>query len=597
MKKLNPLREKPAGTTHSSHTKMSLIQQLIKKGVLGKKQAASLEHKIKTSGRKEEEVILESRIISEDILFNLKSEGLRIPLKNVCPEEVPLKVLELIPEEAASYYKMIPLIKRSDDNVLEVGMLYPENLKAREALNFLSRQGKFTYQIFLITPTAFDNVLKQYKSLRKEVKKALKELETELDEKKVKVKALQRPELERIVEEAPITRVVAVILRHGVEGRASDIHIEPTREKLRIRFRLDGILHASLLLPLKIHSAVIARLKILSNLKIDETRIPQDGRFSAKIGGRDIDFRISTFPTSLGEKMALRILDPEEGLKSLEKLGLEERNFKMVQKAIKKSHGMILAVGPTGSGKTTTLYATLNFLNKEKVNVMTLEDPVEYNIAGVNQSQIRTEINYTFATGLRHILRQDPDIIMVGEIRDQESADLAVHAALTGHIVLSTLHTSNAAGAIPRLIDLGISPFLIPSSVNLIIAQRLVRMLCPYCKKKVKPDLKIKNLIYSEIETLSPSLKKRFPASALSLYKPKGCQKCKFEGYSGRVGLFEVLEMTHELANIIIKEPAEVKILQEARRQGMITMKQEGILKVLKGLTSVEEILRAAEEK
>jgi type IV pilus assembly protein PilB len=589
MKEFNPLREKLAEKIRLFRTKvMSLVYQLVEKGYLPKKDAASLEHKIKTSGKKEEEVILEQKIVSEDILFNLKSEAVNVPLKKVSPEEVPLKVLELIPEEAVKYYHMIPL-GRKTDGVLEIGMVYPEDLKAREALNFLSRQGKFNYKIFLICPTTFNNFLKQYKTLRREVKKALKELEIEIEAGKGE--PLVKPsEFERIVEEAPITRVVAVILRHAAEGRASDVHIEPTREKLRVRFRLDGILHASLFLPLKIHPAVIARLKVLSNLKLDETRVPQDGRFSAKIGDRNIDFRVSTFPTSLGEKIALRVLDPGEGLKNLEKLGFNSRSLKVIKKALKKPYGMILATGPTGSGKSTTLYALLNSFNKEGVNIMTLEDPVEYNIEGVNQSQIKTEIGYTFATGLRHILRQDPDIIMVGEIRDQESADLAIHAALTGHIVLSTLHTSNAAGGIPRLIDLGISPFLIPTGLSLIIAQRLVRVLCPDCKKKVKPTPKIKNLILEGIKGLSLS-------DDFAVYQPKGCRKCKYKGYSGRIALFEVLEVTKQLSDIILKEPSEAKIFEEAKRQEMITMRQEGILKVLEGVTSVEEVLRATAKR
>ncbi len=577
---------------------MTLIQQLVKKDFLSEKQAASLEEQIKTSDKKEEEVILEKKIVSEDTLFNLKSQALKIPLKKMSVEEVSLKALELIPEEAAKYYRMIPMRKREEDNILEVGMMYPEDLKAREALNFLSRQGKFDYQLFLIGPTTFNNFLKQYKTLRKEVKKALRELEEEIEIKPAEARPVRRSELERIVEEAPITRVASVILRHAVDGRASDVHIEPVREKLRVRFRLDGVLHASLLLPLKIHSAVIARLKILSNLKIDETRIPQDGRFSAKIGGRDIDFRVSTFPTTMGEKMALRVLDPEEGLKDLGKLGLEERNLKIVQKAIKKPYGMILATGPTGSGKTTTLYAVLNSLNKEGVNIMTLEDPVEYNIGGINQSQIKTDIGYTFASGLRHILRQDPDIIMVGEIRDRESADLAIHAALTGHIVLSTLHTSNACGVIPRLIDLGIGPFLIPSSLSLIIAQRLVRALCPYCKKKVKPGPKVKDLVLKEIRTKSfLKAKANLKDSDLMFYEPKGCRKCKFRGYSGRIAIFEVLEITDNLSDIILKEPTEGKIFQEAERQAMVTMRQDGILKALNGLTSIEEVLRVTKER
>lgn len=575
---------------------MTLIQYLVKKGKIDKKQAISLEYEIKISGKKEEQILLTKGIVSEELLFEFKSENLKIPLKTILPEEVPFKVLELIPEESAKYYKMIPLATK--DKVLEVGMVYPEDLKAREALKFLARQGKFTFNIFLVTPTTFDNLLKQYRTLKGEVKRALEELEIELKTEGVQAPPMKRAEFERMAEEAPITKVVAVMLRHAVEGRASDIHVEPTRQELRVRFRVDGILHSNLVLPLRIHPAVIARIKILSNLKIDESRIPQDGRFSTKVGEKDIDFRVATFPTTLGEKAALRVLDPTEGVKSFKELGLERRNFSVVNKAVKKPYGLILATGPTGSGKTTTLYAVLNLLNKEGVNIVTVEDPVEYFIEGVNQSQIKPGIGYTFSVGLRHILRQDPDIIMVGEIRDEETAALAIHAVLTGHIVLSTLHTANALGVIPRLIDLGVVPFLIPPSLSISIAQRLVRVLCPHCKKQIKASEKIKEMILKEIALLPPALKQNIKISkSLTIYEPQGCKKCKFEGYTGRIALFEILEMTSQLGEIILKEPTESKINQEAQRQGMINMKQDGILKVLDGVTSIEEVLRAAEEK
>jgi len=574
---------------------MSLVQQLVKKGLLEKEKATTLEFEIKTSGKKEEEVILERRIVSEDFLFNLKSENLKIPLKEVIPEEIPLETLEQIPEETAKYYKMIPLRKK--DKALEVGMVYPEDLKAQEALKFLARQGLFSYKVFLITPTTLNNLLKQYRTLRREVGRALEELETELEAEKI-IRLPTVAEVERLVEEAPITKIVAVILRHAVEGGASDIHIEPIRDRLRVRFRVLGILHSSIFLPLRIHPAVIARVKILSNLKIDETRIPQDGRFSTRIGDKDIDFRVSTFPTSLGEKVAIRVLDPTVGLKSFEQLGLEGRSFEVVKNSIKKPYGLILATGPTGSGKSTTLYAILQLLNKEGVNIVTLEDPIEYFIEGINQSQIKPEIGYDFAIGLRHVLRQDPNIIMVGEIRDEETASLATHAALTGHLVLSTLHTTNALGVIPRLIDLGIKPYLIPATLSIAIAQRLVRRLCDFCKKKIKPKKEISELILNEIENLPPLIKKdlQLPKS-LFIYQAKGCKKCNNTGFSGRIAVFEVLSMTDQLSDIILKEPAEAKIQEEAKRQGMITMKQDGIMKILEGITTIEEVLRVAEEK
>jgi len=574
---------------------MTLLQQLVKQGIIDKEKASTLEFEIKETNRREEDVILERRVCEENFLFDLKSKNLKIPLKEVAVPEVPLEALGMIPEETARHYQMIPLAKK--DKVLEIGMVYPEDLKAQEALKFLARQGNYTYQVFLITLTTFGELLKQYRTLKKEVGKALEELEVEIKEE-VRARPRTAAEFERLAEEAPITKIVAVILRHAVEGRASDIHIEPVREKLRVRFRLLGALHSSIFLPLRVHPAVVARIKILSNLKIDETRIPQDGRFSTTIDGKNIDFRISTFPTTLGEKVAIRVLDPTVGLKTLTEMGLEKRNFDVVKAAIEKPYGLILATGPTGCGKTTTLYAIMQILNKEGVNIMTLEDPVEYFIEGINQSQARPEIGYDFAVGLRHMVRQDPDIIMVGEIRDPETASLATHSALTGHLVLSTLHTSNAMGVIPRLLDLGIQPYLIPPTLSIAIAQRLVRKLCDDCKKPVSPKKEIRDLILKEIEGLSPKIKDDFKTSEkLTIYQATGCRQCSNEGYTGRVGLFEILSMTDQLADIILKTPEEKEILKEAKRQGMIDMKQDGILKVLAGVTTIEEVLRVAEEK
>ncbi len=575
---------------------MTLLQLLVQKGILDQGRATALEYEVKTSGQKEEEVILEKGIVSEDFLFGLKSENLKIPLKTVSPEDVSLKVLETIPEESARYYRIIPLAKK--DNRLEVGMVYPKDLKAREVLEFLARQSKFVYQVSLITFTDFNKVLRKYRTLKKEVTGALEELETELRGEEIETRAMKEVEFKKMVEEAPISKVVAVILRHAVAGNASDIHIEPIKEKARVRFRLDGILHSSIFLPLRILPSIVARVKILSNLKIDETRVPQDGRFSAQIKDRAVDFRVSTFPTILGEKVAIRILDPIKRKIDFKALGITGSNLKRLEEAIKSPYGMVLVSGPTGSGKTTTLYAILGILNKEAVNIMTLEDPIEYLIEGINQSQIKPEINYGFAQGLRHMVRQDPDILMVGEIRDEETASLAIHAALTGHLLLSTLHTTNVLGVIPRLIDMGIKPFLIPPTLNIALAQRLVRKLCPYCKKKVEAKEEVKNLISKEVKNLPLKIRKSIrPSEMFYVYEPVGCKKCNKVGYSGRIGVFEVLKMTDSLVKLILKEPSEEKIREEARKQEMVTMQQDGILKVLKGITSIEEVLRVTEEK
>ncbi|MBI3337173.1 MAG: type II/IV secretion system protein [Candidatus Staskawiczbacteria bacterium] len=573
---------------------MKLLQELFGNGLLNEKNRNELQKELEKTGKTEEEIILEKKIVSEEYLFELKSKISNVSLKKVKAEEVPSDVLRLIPEEAAINYKMVPLAKRG--NIFEIGMVYPENVTAQSALRFLSRQENFTYEIFLITFTDLNNLLKQYRTFTSETKKALDELQ---QGKKEILGALEINQSHAIMaEEAPIIKMVLVILKHAIEGNASDIHIEPGRDKLRVRFRQNGVLYSSLLLPLSVQFAIAARVKIIASLKIDENRIPQDGRFSAKIGGKDVDFRVATFPTLYGEKVEIRVLDPSKGLKSFEELGLKGKNFDIVKEAIKKPYGLILSTGPTGSGKTTTLYALLQILNKNDVNIVTIEDPIEYSIDGINQSQIKPEIGYNFAQGLRQILRQDPNIIMVGEIRDEETASLATQAALTGHVVLSSLHTNTSIGVIPRLIDMGVRPFLIPSTLRVAIAQRLIRILCSHCKKKVIPNEKMKNYVLSRIKSFPAQVKKEINVSKpLYIYEAKGCELCGFIGYSDRMGLFEVLSMTDELAELILKNPVESSILKIAQKQGMLTMEQEGILKVLNGETTIQEVRRVTEEK
>lgn len=560
---------------------MKLIQELYANAIIGEKKKEELEDEIKKTGNTEEELILSQKIYPENALFDLKSKIFKFPLRKIEIEKVPLEVLELIPEEAATNYKMAPFGKR--ENVVEIGMVYPEDAQAQNALRFLARQQNFNYATYLVTLTDLNNLLKQHKTLKSETKKALEEL------KKEKKDAIfdETGFLGKImVDEAPIIKMVLVILRHAAEGGASDIHIEPGREKLIVRFRQDGILHASLFLPLSVHPSVVARIKILAGLKIDESRLPQDGRFSAKINNQDFDFRVATFPALFGEKVELRVLDMKEGLKSFDQLGLSGRNLEVVKNAIKKPYGLILSTGPTGSGKTTTQYALLQALNKDSVNVVTIEDPIEYSIFGANQSQVKPEIGYTFANGLRQILRQDPNIIMVGEIRDEETAGLVVNAALTGQVVLSTLHTNSSVGVIPRLIDMGVRPFLIPSVLRTAISQRLIRVLCEKCKIKIKPPEKIRSYILSKIKNAPPSF---------YIYQAKGCEACNFKGYLGRTGLFEVFTMTNELADLILKNPLESLIFKLAQKQGMLSIEQEGILKVLNGETSIEEIAGTVE--
>ncbi|MDD2753104.1 MAG: GspE/PulE family protein [Candidatus Portnoybacteria bacterium] len=530
-----------------------------------------------------------------------RAKGLGVPLADLTGKLIPPQVLREMTEEAATFYQFVPLEKRG--NVLDVGMLNPDDIKSQEALRFIAQNKNFVPKIFLITDNDFKNVLKQYRTLKEEVDTALSELEKELsvrdetagnEDRKLEAESA----LERVMAEAPITKIVAVILRHANEGRASDIHIEPVEDRLKIRFRVDGILYTSLLLPRAIQPAVVSRIKILSSLKIDETRVPQDGRFHSVIDNNKIDFRVSTFPTAFGEKVVLRLLDPSQGVRTFEQLGLDGHNRQVVEEAIGKPFGMILLSGPTGSGKTTTLYAILKTLNEEAVNIVSLEDPVEYYIEGVSQSQIKPEIGYSFASGLRSILRQDPDVIMVGEIRDSETAELATHAALTGHIVLSTIHTNNAVGVIPRLTDMGVQRFLIPSALSLAMSQRLLRRLCTECKKAIEPAPKVKELLAREVAELPTTAKesvKDVDFKNLKIWQAPGCKFCAQKGTKGRIAIFEALTMTPQLEQIVVEGATEGKIAKEAARQGMTTMKQDGIIKVLRGVISFEELIGSVE--
>lgn len=565
----------------------TILDILVSKGVLDLNEAGQIRKEAKEKNLGLDEVLY-ARGIKEVEVAEIKSELTGLPTKYLQGIRLPFEVLRDVPEESARHYKMIPLGR--NEGYLDIGMLNPDDVAAKEALKFIATRLNLPSRIFIITPSDFDLILQEYKSLSGEITKALGEFEKEYETLGEEIK-FRKDMPGKIVEEAPVTKMMAVILRHAVEGRASDIHIEPTREQLRVRFRVDGVLHTSLTLPLDVRAALVTRVKVMTNLKIDETRVPQDGRFHAEIGGRFIDFRVSTFPTAFGEKVAIRILDPEAGIKTLSALGLYGRNLSLIEENIKRPYGLILITGPTGSGKSTTLYAILQILNQDRSNIVSLEDPIEYFVPGVNQSQIHPEIGYDFATGLRHILRQDPDIIMVGEIRDKETAALAIHAALTGHLVLSTLHTNNSVGVIPRLIDMGVDPFLIPPTLVLAVAQRLTRKLCPDSRKKIKLAGKIKESVLKDVETMPEetreSAKKELPEY---IYQAEASSTCP-RGTSGRTGIFEVLSMTPGLEKIILTGPSESKILEEAKRQGMITMKQDGILKTLQGVIGLEELL------
>lgn len=558
------------------------------KGLLSAEQAAEARRKAREEKRSLDDVLYELGVSERDVVL-AKSEILNIPVRFLEGRKVPYEILKNIPEESAKFYQVAPLDEKEE--MLEVGMVNPDDVNAQEALKFIASRLAIPFRVFLITPSDLKTVLEEYKGLSGEVTQALSEFEEELEIEMPKIRGKSDREVEKIVEEAPITKMVAVIIRHAVEGRASDIHIEPAEGKVRVRFRVDGVLHTSLLLPADVHNAIVSRIKIMSNLKIDENRIPQDGRFHARVLNKEIDFRVATFPTSFGEKVALRILDPEVGVRTFADLGLDGWNLKTLEEAIRRPYGMIVVSGPTGSGKSTTIYAILNVLNDESRNIVSLEDPVEYYIRGVNQSQVRPEIGYDFASGLRQILRQDPDIIMVGEIRDKETAQLAVHAALTGHLVLTTLHTNNAIGIIPRLIDMGVDPFLIPSTLILGMAQRLSRCLCPDSRKAVEAEGRLREIIDEEIRTAPASTKREMEAlRANEIYEGVAGPSCP-RGTRGRIGLFEMFQMTPELERIVLEGPSESKVQAEARRQGMITMRQDGVAKVLRGVVGMRELL------
>jgi type IV pilus assembly protein PilB len=569
---------------------------LVSGGLLTQENGQKLLQEASFAKRPVEDLIYERRMVPEPSLLETKSQILKIPYKTVDILSISDEMAKIIPETTVRNFRVIPLELKED--LLVVGMVNPDDPKAQDALKFVARQLKANLGVYLIPMSLWEAVLRKYSPYRSEVEAAVKSISaTSVKKMGSSQQIVQLEAGQSGTEDAPIIRIVASTLKEAVYQQASDIHIEPQRNRLRIRFRLDGELQEVAVMPIELYQPIVSRVKVLSNLKIDETRIPQDGRFRTMLLGRDIDFRVATFPTPVGEKVAVRVLDPTVGLKGLEELGLFGRNLAIIKEGISKPYGMVLITGPTGSGKTTTLYALMQGLNRDDVNIVSLEDPVEYYMDGLNQSQVHPEIGYDFASGLRQILRQDPDIIMVGEIRDNETAALAVHAALTGHIVLSTLHTNNAAGVIPRLVDMKVDAFLLPAALNLMVAQRLVPRLCQQCKKtkELSPDLK-QIVEHSLSEMTDADIKESGVSVPYKSYESPGCAACKGKGVSGRVAMFEILKMTPELAEVISKKGTEGDIVKEAKRQRMITLRQDGVVKALKGLISLEVVIRETEE-
>lgn len=571
-------------------TTQTLADVLLEQKVLTPAKLGELQAQVQQSGETLDVLVERSGVVREEDLMKAKAVLYNVPAVDLFGKIVRAEILNIIPQELATNYRMVAFAR--DGNDVSVAMADPTNFQALEAIEFLARKDSLAIKYFITSEASLKYIFRQYESLSAEVEEALKGAE-EGASKQLESIDISGGNLEEVVKTAPVSKIVSVVMRHAVEGKASDVHIEPVGNETRIRYRIDGILHTSLVLPKHVHSSLVARIKVLSNLKIDETRVPQDGRFRMNIDGRDVDYRVSTLPLINNEKVVMRILDTSSNLINLQNLGFDGRNLEVMKDATTRSHGMFLITGPTGSGKSTTLYALLNLMNEEGVNIITLEDPVEYYMEGINQSQVNPEVGLTFAAGLRSILRQDPDIIMVGEIRDNETAALAVHAALTGHIVLSTLHTNDAFGAVPRLIDMKIEPFLIASSLNIVMAQRLVRRVCQYCKKNISMP---KDLEDEVVATISSLPKTAIPKDAdltrpMKFWEGQGCVRCENTGYKGRVSISEVLEVNEAIKKIIVGGGNLIENMQQSFiSQGMFLMKQDGIFKSLQGLTTISEV-------
>ena len=576
-----------------------ILKILLDQGLLTAEQVAD----IKARGddkRPDFSVVLES-LVDEERLAKVTAEIAGLPYTIIQNEEISKEVLNFLPEEVARTYKIICFATQEKE--IHVGLVSTD-LKAMEAVNFLVAGAHLRPVFFIISEGSFKRGFKQYQKMEDEISTALEVKAKEEGEELVQIQGEEEISDEDI-NSAPVARIVSVIIRHAVDARASDIHIEPYEKESRVRYRIDGILHTSLTLPKSIHPAIVARIKVLSKMKLDETRIPQDGRIRLLVSGREVDFRVSTLPLANLEKVVMRILDTNRGAPTLESLGFNVNTTKCVEEGMKKTSGIMLVTGPTGSGKTTTLYAVLNILNKENVNISTLEDPVEYEIKGINQAQIRPKVGFTFANGLRSLLRQDPNIIMVGEIRDEETAGLAINAALTGHLVLSTLHTNDALGTIFRLLDMKIESFLLSSTLKTVVAQRLARRICDNCREAIKPSDEELEEISKELKQVSDNILKQEIKDFVSVddflgkatfYRAKGCPRCEDTGYRGRISVSEAIDVNDELKQIINDGTDSLSLEAVKKSQDFISIKQDGYLKAANGITTVEEVLRVIED-
>jgi type IV pilus assembly protein PilB len=574
-----------------NYSNEQLISALAAKNFITSSQALEIVNVLEKTGQPLTEVLVKGGYVTEEKLAQAKAGLSGMAYVDLTANEIPTEIVQILPEDLSKKYKAICFA--AEDAHLKIALADVEDFNAEEALNFWAQGRGYGVELFLCSARAWEKHFARYASISEEVAPVLKEAAVKVQE--VEPEKIAEP-IGEVIKSAPVSKIVSIIIKHAVESGASDIHIEPNERDSRVRYRIDGVLQTALVIPLALHDSIVSRVKVLARLQLDETRAPQDGRFKMAIGKKEVDLRVSTMPLLGKEKVTMRILDTSGSAKGLADLGFSDYFINVVDKEIKKPFGMVLVTGPTGSGKSTTLYSVLSLLNKEDVNIITLEDPIEYNIAGVNQSQINPEVGFTFATGLRSILRQDPNIIMVGEIRDNETAEMAVHAGLTGHLLFSTLHTNNAIGAIPRLIDMKVEPFLLASVLNLIIAQRLARRICDKCKEELAFPAGIEKKIRQELAKISAE---RLPQGLLD--KPligwhgKGCPACKNTGYAGRIVISEILPISEAMRKVIADGFNRDDVARELEKIKMMSLYHDGIIKVLQGDTTIEEVQRVSE--
>lgn len=554
---------------------------LFKQGILKPEQVSAIKLESINSGQSAEKIIMEHNFATNEQLVQARSQQLGIPFIRLENKAISPEVLNLIPEAVARRYKLIPFAREAD--AVLVAMADPLDL---QVIQFIEKKSGMKIRRYMgLEEDILKAISDQYsQNLTVEVTSALKEVGAVTPQEKP-----SEFDSTEVIREAPVANIVTQFLEYAVKTRASDVHIEPEENQTRVRYRIDGILHEKVLLPRKVHDAVVSRIKILAGLKIDERRLPQDGRFTFEFSQKEVDLRVSTLPTVFGEKVVLRLLPKSQNPPTLVELGLRATALKNLETQQLRPHGIILICGPTGSGKTTTLYSILSKLSTTKVNILTIEDPVEYHIAGANQVQVNPQIGLTFASALRSFLRQDPNIILVGEIRDTETAELAIQAALTGHEVFSTLHTNSASGALPRLLDMGMEPFLLASAINAVAGQRILRKLCVHCRVIYTPPPEVVEYLMHELGSYRPS-------GEIKFYKARGCSECGNLGYQGRIGIFEILVVTDKIMRLILGRGSTAEIEKEAREEGMITLKQDGLMKVIEGITTLEEVLRVAQD-